>query len=403
MGGIIVGFVESFVFVDTVFESLPVFSLESTPILGDILNLVRKYPVSSFVLGVGLIVFLFFIGFFLIRKKRKKAEKFLERVSDIERASILMHPNPDPDAMACAAGLQYLIQDNGVDSEILYPGQIRHPENRVFEVVLDLDFQRIEKNSQISSDFIILVDHGSPRGFEGSEEINPDIVIDHHTDEGKADVFTDIRPDYGACSSIIAEYFRDLRWKPKNNTDENSNIRNHVLPSFITTGLVYGIQSDTKNLTKGCSDAEFKAVSYLYKGVDQEILDRIGNPEIDPEMLDIKARAINNRQIDGPYAISYVGETSNIDAIPNAADELLRLEGINAVIVFGNKDKQIHLSGRSRDDRIHMAKTIQEALKDTPSTHSGGHARMAGAQIQTENIQRKKLTENLFNALKRET
>jgi nanoRNase/pAp phosphatase (c-di-AMP/oligoRNAs hydrolase) len=75
-----------------------------------------------------------------------------------------------------------------------------------------------------------------------------------------------------------------------------------------------------------------------------------------------------------------------MDAIPQAADELLRLEGVTAVVVFGDSDGDLRLSGRSRDDRVHMGKTLQAVVKDVPMSSAGGHARMGGGQLSIEHM-----------------
>jgi len=180
------------------------------------------------------------------------------------------------------------------------------------------------------------------------------------------------------------------------------------LPSDLATALLYGIQSDTKQLTKGCSPAEFTAAEFLYGGVDEELLDRIANPQVDAEVLDVKARAISQRSIKGAFAISDVGEISNVDAIPQAADELTRLEGVTAVVVFGEKEGTLHLSGRSRDDRVHMGRTLETVVEQIPMSEAGGHARMGGGQISTEHmdppgeendVDREELINRLFAAM----
>jgi nanoRNase/pAp phosphatase (c-di-AMP/oligoRNAs hydrolase) len=172
--------------------------------------------------------------------------------------------------------------------------------------------------------------------------------------------------------------------------------------------LIYGIQSDTRSLTNGCSPADFEAAAYLYEGVDTDLLNRIANPQIDAEVLDVKSRAISAREVTAPYAFSDVGEVSNTDAIPQAADELERLEGVSAVVVIGEKDGTIRLAGRSRDDRVHIGRAIEAVVDDIPMAEGGGHARMGGGKISVEHmdglgpsegVNRADLKDRLFEAM----
>lgn len=343
--------------------------------------------------------------------------RLLGRFDDV---AILMHPNPDPDAMGVAIGIRELADARGTPSTIYYSGQIRHQENRAFQTVLDLDFVCLESAGEIEEDGIVLVDHNRPRGFQGAEGIDPDIVIDHHPGDGTGSAFTDVRSTYGACASVVAEYFESLNAEipaPGEELDRTDGGRvmspgSPQLRGDVATGLLFGIQADTDHLTKGCTSAEFEASSYLFPAADEDLLDRIANPQVTSEMLEIKATAIQDRSVNGSFAISDVGDVSEVDAIPQAADELIRLEGISAVVVYGSKEGTIHLSGRSRDDRVHMGRTLDAVFQDVPMASAGGHARMGGGQVPlrylaglgpsavAEDRARSDLRGRLFNALK---
>ncbi len=367
---------------------------------------------ESPLLAVGVLVTVFLLIALLMvvfrRFRRSKGTRLAGLLERQENVAVLMHPNPDPDAMSAAMGVQALADSVETEVEIQYPGQIRHQENRAFETVLDLDFDQIESDADLAEGPIILVDHNEARGFSGSENVDPIAVVDHHPGGGEGREFTDVRTDNGACASIFAEYFDKMGWEPIDPDEVETTDEENAVPPRVSTGLVYGIQSDTKSLTKGCSTAEFEAAAYLYPGVDEDSLDRIANPEVDAEVLDVKATAIRNREVRNAFAISDVGTVSNIDAIPQAADELLRLEGVTAVVVLGDKEDQIHLSGRSRDDRVHMGKSLRTVVEDVPMAGAGGHARMGGGQLSLEHMEglgpsngmnREQLKDRLFTAL----
>ncbi|RKX46475.1 MAG: phosphoesterase, partial [Thermotogae bacterium] len=69
----------------------------------------------------------------------------------------------------------------------------------------------------------------------------------------------------------------------------------------------------------------------------------------------------------------------NRDAIPESADFLLRLEGVNTVLVFGIVDDRIEISARTRDVRVNVGKVLKEAFGDIGS--GGGHPQSGGARI----------------------
>ncbi len=346
----------------------------------------------------------------LLRARRPSGVTFRRLLAEKDEISVLMHPNPDPDAMAAAIGVASLANQLDVDATVQYPGQIRHQENRAFRTVLDLELDRIDHVSGLAAETVVLVDHNEPRGFGGADGVLPTAVIDHHPGDGTGEEFTDVRTDYGATASVVAEYFDDNGAVPvppdKHASETDGDLS---LSTRASTGLLYGILADTKHLTVGASEPDFAAAAYVYPGVDQDQLDRIANPAVDSEVLEVKARAIAGRQIEGSFAVADVGGVNNVDAIPQAADELIQLEGVSAVVVIGERDGTIHLSGRSRDDRVHMGNAIDAVLSDLDNGNGGGHSRMGGGTITPEvdptgeaepdTVDRDALANGLFRAM----
>jgi len=314
---------------------------------------------------------------------RTKGGTLRRTLGQVDEITVLTHPNPDPDAMATAIGVARLAELAETESEIRFPGQIRHQENRAFRTVLDLDLKPLESRADIGPEPVVLVDHNEPRGFDGADRIDPYAVVDHHPGDGTGSAFTDVRSNYGAAATIVTEYFRQIGARPEEHDPATAE-----LTTTVATGLLYGILADTAHLTRGCTRAEFDAAAFLHPAVDEDAIDRIANPQVDQEILEVIARAISDREVDPPYAIADVGGLSNLDAIPQAADELLSLEGVTAVVVLGDKDDTLHLSGRSRDDRVHMGNALQTVVEEIPLAEAGGHARMGGGQISIEAMEK---------------
>jgi nanoRNase/pAp phosphatase (c-di-AMP/oligoRNAs hydrolase) len=369
----------------------------------------REQPLRAVGVVVAVLVLLGAVWVVVRYLRRTPGERFVRLLGAQKAVGVLMHPGPDPDAMACALGVASLAERQDTDTTLYYTGQIRHHENRAFQTVLGVTFEQIEQTGDIAEREVVLVDHNEPRGFPGAEAITPLAVVDHHPGEGTGKQFTDVRTDAGACATILSEYFRSIGYTPVDPHEYDSlDSTAGALPPHISTALLYGIQADTNHLTNGCSSAEFEAASYLYSGIDEDKFDRIANPAMDAESLDVKARAVLDREVRSAFAVSDVGQVSNTDAVPQAADELRRLEGVTAVIVLAEKDGMIHLSGRSNDDRIHMGRTLQAAVEEIPMSSAGGHARMGGGQVSTEHLEgigsegrimRQRFRERLFAAM----
>jgi len=337
------------------------------------------------------------------RWRRSPGERLLAALSGHDAVTVLTHPNPDPDAMASAMGVATLAASAGATPTIRYPGEVRHQQNRAFRTVLEPEMERLEAAGDIGSP-VVLVDHGEARGFPGAAGVTPLAVVDHHPGDAAATAFTDVRPEYGACATIVSEYL-DAVGAPVAPDDDPGD---PVVDEPLATGLLFGVLSDTDYLTDGATDAEFASASYLSPGVDSDALQRVRNPRVDAGTLEVKARAVEGRDVRPPFAVSDVGRVDNVDAIPQAADELATLDSVTAVVVVGDDGETLHLSGRSRDDRVHVGEAIESVAEAVPMGSGGGHARMGGGQLDLqhmtgigpgEGLTREDLHERLFAAM----
>ena len=298
-------------------------------------------------------------------KLAQELKKLIHTVGE-GKLAIVVHDNPDPDAISSAMGLKEIASSVGVKAEILYRGKIGHHENKAFVNLLDIELDQSKDFSASDYKKIALIECSSP----GVNNLLPQstqvsIVIDHHqanVDEVKAE-YVDIRPNIGATATIMTKYLQELEIPVK---------------TELATALLYGIKVDTDDFRRNTDPADLTAAAYLSPLANHDILSRIETPSRAIEEIDVLGEAIKNRQIKGSYLISNVGTIQNRDALAQAADYLLTLEGITTTLVFGLGEDRIYISGRSRDDRVNIGKVMQDAFGEDKA---GGHATLAGAQI----------------------
>ncbi len=286
------------------------------------------------------------------------------------KLAIVVHDNPDPDAMSSAFALKTIAASVGIESEMLYRGEIGHQENKAFINLLQIDMCKLDEPKAHSlEDFkkIALIDCSMP----GENNLLPKdsdvtIIIDHHPAEMKAvhAEYIDIRPNAGATATIMTKYLQEL---------------DIPISKDLATALLYGIRTDTLGFKRNANPIDLTAAALLYPLADHDILNMIETPAISAETLDVFGEAIINRKIKGSYLITNVGILRDRDALAQAADYLLNLEGITTVLVYGIGEDQIYLSARSNDIRLNLGKSMQDAFGETGS--AGGHSTMAGAQI----------------------
>jgi len=282
---------------------------------------------------------------------------------------VLTHDNPDPDAIAAAAALAMVADSFDVDAEPCYFGNISHQENRAFINLLDIDLRRFDpdegEDPTEAYEALALVDHSRP-GV--NDRLDPEtevcIVLDHHPSEEEVRAeFVDVQADVGATSTLLAEYVTQF---------------DLAADRTVSTALLYGIRVDTRDFTRETSRADFEAAAELLPYADGEVLERVEAPSISADTFETIAGAIENRELSGSALASCVGRISDRDALAQAADQLLAMEGVAATMVYGYTDDTIYVSARSQGD-VDLGAVLRVAFDGLGS--AGGHAEMAGAQI----------------------
>jgi len=284
---------------------------------------------------------------------------------------IVTHANPDPDAISSAMALCMIARHasgNRLNCRILYDGNIGHQENRAFINLLEIRMERLSAEALKECDYLALVDSSAPgvnNDLAKSARVN--IVIDHHKNgdqPGVAADFIDIRPGVGATASILTQYLMEL---------------DVPVTTTVATALLYGIRADTRDFKRNVTPQDLNYAAFLLPLTDNDLLDKITSPSISQETVDILGTAIKNRKIRSGYLFSDVGYIRNRDALPQAADLLIYLEGVNTALVYGIMDQNIVMSARNKDIRLHIGNVLSEAFGSIGE--AGGHASMAAAVI----------------------
>jgi nanoRNase/pAp phosphatase (c-di-AMP/oligoRNAs hydrolase) len=296
-------------------------------------------------------------------------QRLWDLLAEGEELTIVCHNNPDPDCLASALALGRIATAAGIDERrILYSGSISHQQNRAFVNLLEVELLPFDAEKVVDRDegaLLAFVDHSTPGvNNEVPEETSVDVVVDHHPAEDVEGQYVDHREDIGACATILTEYLRALEVE----TDD-----------ALATALLFAIRRETLGFLRGATVAEYGAGAFLHPTADSDLLRRLSSPAVSGATVDAIADAISNREVRGSVLISHVGRTRERDALPQAADYLATLEGIETAIVFGVIDDAIHISGRSTDARTNIGEVLHDAFEEVGS--AGGHREMAGGEI----------------------
>ncbi len=285
------------------------------------------------------------------------------------RLVIVIWGNPDPDAIASSYALRELVLPETPEVTIAYMGEYKRPENKAMVDVIKIPTVRYEPGMIPAGAAVATVD-AQPSFFSGNGAMRFDIVIDHHplTDLGSPR-FADVRPTYGATSTIMTEYYL------------NSGVR---MNRKVATALYYGLKTDTGNLTRNVSDADVNAFRYLRNQADENMIRTIELSQMPVAMLDFFGIAIANKKIVRDMAFAYIGQVENPETCVYIADFLIKLSGISWVIVACRTLDKVVVVFRSDGFRKHAGKVAEMLFREHGS--AGGHRTMARAELPLEGL-----------------
>jgi nanoRNase/pAp phosphatase (c-di-AMP/oligoRNAs hydrolase) len=287
-----------------------------------------------------------------------------------KRFLVLCHNNPDPDSIASAFGFQYLLNKKfGVRSIIGYGGVVTRAENKA--MIQRLRINMVQLLRVKPSDFFAIAamdaQPGTGNNLLDARKHSAAIVIDHHPLRKSAlrAEFHDVRPHYGATSTIITEYIVAAGLVP---------------PRSVANALLYGIKTDTNSLVRGASKSDFCAFRYLFPLTNPRVISKIEKPALSLEYFQDYQRGLTRTIIYRDVAVSWLGSIRSEAIIPELADALLRMEGVKWSLCMGVVDEDLMiLSMRSRSRSKDAGKVMRRLVGKSGS--SGGHMQMAGGQI----------------------
>ncbi len=283
---------------------------------------------------------------------------------------IQTHNYPDHDSIASAYALREFFRHFGIESLMIYDGEIQRDSLLEMIRLLEIDIRHVRDYDMKKEDPIIIVD-----GCKGNKNVTDLVgneigIIDHHQVEKAEDVpFNDIRPGFGACSTILYYYFRDYNIKISQNT---------------ATALLTGINMDTALLTRGVSENDINAYSSLYTLADIKLVNSILRNYIQQKDLEFYKMAIDRVRIDRNIAYCYFEQGCNQNMLGILGDFFLALKEVDFVILLARNNDRINFSLRNENARWNCSAIIQKVLNGIG--FGGGHSDMAGGIINDINL-----------------
>jgi nanoRNase/pAp phosphatase (c-di-AMP/oligoRNAs hydrolase) len=311
------------------------------------------------------------------RSTKGRVEQLLDaiRARANGRHVVVIRGYPDPDSLASAWAHTILAASVGVECDIAHMPLVSRAENRAMVNLLALPLTRIVGPEDLDRYVALSLVDTSSVELPKSAGLPCVSIVDHHSIAGRlTGDFIDIRTNVGATSTIYTEYL----WSSPTRVLETG------VTARLATALAYGIRSDTDDLLRA-TGSDLHALGDLAERVDSETLAGLLRYAIPASAMRIMRRALDEMEIEGTWAFAGVGEVrpQDRDAIGQAADFLLRREGIRTVLTFGMIEGWIDGSLRTTDPALDPATWLRDAFGVGPlgMPYGGGRRGKGGFQL----------------------
>jgi nanoRNase/pAp phosphatase (c-di-AMP/oligoRNAs hydrolase) len=294
---------------------------------------------------------------------RARVQQYQRYFTDADRILILLHNDPDPDAMASGLALRNILRRTKATAILGTLQGVARPENLRMANLLDIQVESITPASLGEFDRIAMVDV-QPHYF-GDLLNTVALVIDHHPPQpGYSAVFKDIRSDYGSTSTILTEHLRAV--------DVNISER-------TATALLYAIKSDTLFFNRQANRVDLEAFSFLYPLADATLVRKMEGSDVTLERLEYVMKAFQSARREDQVFCAFMGQTPREDLIAYVADFFLQLEDIKWTIVGGVVNQMLVLSVRNLGYSRNAGEYVRKYFSSLGN--AGGHRAMAKAVV----------------------
>ncbi len=292
---------------------------------------------------------------------KEKLDHFLSIFDHTSRVLIII--NADPDSIASAMAVKRLLWKKANEVTTAYFNKITRPDNLAMIEYTGFAIMVLDDIKKEDYTTFVIVD-SQPDHHEKFSGFEYDAIIDHHPLSDDNARFVDIRPDYGACSTMMTEYLKAKKIKP---------------PSKLAAALMLGIKTDTYNFTRQTSLKDIKAFQYLYRFADNNIVVKVERAALSMEDLDFLGNAIKHRKMFHHKVFFHAGKITKPDELVMVADFFLTLVRVNWSTISGIFQKKLIIIIRNDGLRKGAGATAKDAF--SMYGFAGGHKTMARAEL----------------------
>lgn len=296
----------------------------------------------------------------------QRLDELAARLPHKRKIYILPHDYPDPDALASAAAMHLLLlKKYGIHAQIAFNGTVSRAENK--ELLKRLRYKWVRTASMVPPSrtaYCILVDAAPwSSNITIPPFMRPVAVIDHHRHPraiSASDMYTDIRSEAGATTTIIHEYLQAAGITP---------------PPWLAAIMAYAISSETLDLSREYEKSDVEAYIDLASRANHKIIGRIRHAPLPRNYYTLLQEALTNARKYEKAAWSHLSSIDQPEIVAEVADLLLRMEGLRWSFCTAYVNDGLFVSLRSNQPGARCSQLLRSVIGRKGS--SGGHDTMA--------------------------
>jgi len=299
-----------------------------------------------------------------------------------EEDNVLIMINADPDSMGSAMAFKRLLWRRVSSVVISNINVVDRPDNIAMIRLLKIKMIHIDDIDGNHFNRFVILD-SQPDHHDLFSRFTYDVVIDHHPETGYQAPYVDVRPEYGAASSMLTEYLKAAGIKPS---------------AILATGLFHAIKTETVNFQRKAVIEDVRAFQFLFRHANPYLAGKIEQSGIRFNQLKYYKKAITGRVRNRGKIFVHLGWVENPDICVNIADFFMRIESIHWSIVSGIYNELLVIIFRNDGIRKDAGKMSSESFGDIGS--AGGHKSAARAEIPVSAVRKEIRPYNAQNILK---
>ncbi|UPV73324.1 bifunctional oligoribonuclease/PAP phosphatase NrnA [Halorussus limi] len=287
-----------------------------------------------------------------------------QTVAGQNRIALVVPEGPSIDALAAAMGLQTLSTEWGVTAHLFAEGPVTGEDSKTFCNIFDLELSVIGDGADELTDADAAIAVGGGGGVPRLSNNPPVVAVVRHRPTAEENILTVTPTDDGATATTVTRLLEEEGVVP----DQR-----------VATALLHGVRAGTREFRRANGQHDYEAAGFLHAYADLGRIEDLRSPGMSGDTFDVISDAIANRERRASFAVTNVGSVPSVSALEEAADTMLRLEGVSTAAVFGIHEETIVVSCRAEDVRTNAFDILDSAFGTSETT--GGNTDAATARV----------------------